>query len=175
MLKSIWNRIRSLKYISMPLFLMRPTTENYEITNERKFWTHEIPSRKNFGPTKYPRENFRTHEIPTKEGWHDGTTLTRPTMARDPRNLANSFRLCKCCFKYCQYHHVKVRKACSFWCCFESPSIKIWMAEKFCQVFFRLPISSQCTLSLPPENIKKPYGFLIFSGARERVHWEKLG
>ena len=38
-----------------------------------KFWTHEIPTRKNVGPTKYPREKmldplnthektFRTHE-----------------------------------------------------------------------------------------------------------------
>ena len=27
---------------------------------------------------------------------------------------------------------------------------------------------SQCTLSLPPENIRKPYGFLMFSGGRER-------
>ena len=23
-----------------------------------------------------------------------------------------------------------------------------------------------------PENIRKPFGFLIFSGGRERVHWE---
>ena len=36
------------------------------------------------------------------------------------------------------------------------------------------PIRSQCTLSfLPHENIRKPYGrFLMFSGGRERVHWE---
>ena len=37
------------------------------------------------------------------------------------------------------------------------------------------PILSQCTLSLPPENIRKPYGFLVFSGGRERVHWERMG
>ena len=53
--KSIWNRIRSLRYISIALFLMRSTTENYE-----------IPTRKNLGPTKYPRENIldprNTHE-----------------------------------------------------------------------------------------------------------------
>ena len=77
MLKSIWNRIRSLRYISMPLFLMRPTTENYEITHERKFWTHKIPTRKNLGPKKHPREKtlntrkihvkkFGIHEIPTR-------------------------------------------------------------------------------------------------------------
>ena len=30
-------------------------------------------------------------------------------------------------------------------------------------------------LSLPPEDIKKPYGFLIISGGRERLHWEQMG
>ena len=37
------------------------------------------------------------------------------------------------------------------------------------------PIRSQCTLSLPPENIKKRQGFLMFSEGRERVHWEQMG
>ena len=50
----------------MPLFLIRPTTENDEITHERKFWTHEIPTRKNLGPAKYPRgktlDPRNTHE-----------------------------------------------------------------------------------------------------------------
>ena len=32
----------------------------------------------------------------------------------------------------------------------------------------------QCTLSLPPENIRKPYGFLTFWRGRERVHWEQM-
>ena len=27
---------------------------------------------------------------------------------------------------------------------------------------------------LPLENIRKPYGFLMFSGVRERVHWERM-
>ena len=36
-------------------------------------------------------------------------------------------------------------------------------------------IRSQCTLSLHPENIRKPLGFLKFSGGRERVHWEQMG
>ena len=30
------------------------------------------------------------------------------------------------------------------------------------------------TLSLPPVN-RKPYGFLMFSGVREKVHWEQMG
>ena len=29
--------------------------------------------------------------------------------------------------------------------------------------------------SPPSENIRKPYGFLMFSGGRERVHWERMG
>ena len=33
-------------------------------------------------------------------------------------------------------------------------------------------INAQYTPSLPPQNIRKPDGFLIFSGGRERVHWE---
>ena len=32
----------------------------------------------------------------------------------------------------------------------------------------------QCTLSLPPENIRKSCGFLLFSGDREKVHWEEM-
>ena len=31
------------------------------------------------------------------------------------------------------------------------------------------------TPSRPPENIGKPYGFLMFSGGRERVYWERTG
>ena len=26
----------------------------------------------------------------------------------------------------------------------------------------------------PHKNIRKPYGFLMFSGGRERVHWERM-
>ena len=37
------------------------------------------------------------------------------------------------------------------------------------------PICSQCTLSVPPENIRKPYGFLMFSGSREGLHWKQMG
>ena len=42
-------------------------------------------------PTKYPRKKFWTHEIPTEARWHDGTKPTRPTIPRDPRNLAHCF------------------------------------------------------------------------------------
>ena len=64
-------------------------------THERKFQSHKIPTTKNFGSTKYPREKildprnthekkFWTHEIPTKARCHDGTKPTRPTIAHDP-------------------------------------------------------------------------------------------
>ena len=36
-------------------------------------------------------------------------------------------------------------------------------------------ISSQNTLSLLPESIRKSHGFLMFAGLRERVHWEQMG
>ena len=29
--------------------------------------------------------------------------------------------------------------------------------------------------SLPPEDIRNPNGFLMFSWVRERVHWERMG
>ena len=105
-----------MRYFSMPLFLMPPTTENYEITHKIKFWTHEIPTRKNLGPMKYPLIKSWTHERPTRKKlepakypreklWnprihkrknfgstkhprrHDDTTLTWPTIARDPCNF----------------------------------------------------------------------------------------
>ena len=37
-----------------------------------------------------------------------------------------------------------------------------------------LTLRSPYTLCLPLENIKKPYGFLIVSGGRERVQWERM-
>ena len=58
----------------MPLFLMRPTAENYEIAHTRE----------DFGPTKYPREKIWD---PRKVRYHDGA---RPAIARDQRNLAHS-------------------------------------------------------------------------------------
>ena len=36
-------------------------------------------------------------------------------------------------------------------------------------------IRSQCTIFLTPENIRKLQGVLMFSGGRERVHWERMG
>ena len=36
-------------------------------THEKKIWTHEILTRKTFGPTKLdPREKIWTHEIPKR-------------------------------------------------------------------------------------------------------------
>ena len=71
----------------MALFLMRPTTENYEITHTRKFWTHKTPTRKNLGPTKYPRQKIFDPRNTDEGTMYDGT---KPTMVRDPQNLAHS-------------------------------------------------------------------------------------
>ena len=43
----------------------------------------------------------------------------------------------------------------------------------FC--IFNLTHLFQCTFSLTTGNIRKPYGFLMFSGGRERVYWERIG
>ena len=50
-------------------------------------------------------------------------------------------------------------------------------ATKFLSEYFWMykPIRSQCTLSLTPENIRQPHGFLMFSGVRERVRWGRMG
>ena len=45
-----------------------------------------------------------------------------------------------------------------------------WVSESYIAWL----ISSQCTLSLPLENIRKHYGFQMISGGRERVHWERM-
>ena len=79
----------------MPLFLMRPTTENYKITHKRKFRTHEISTRKNLEPTKYPREKILdprnthekklwTHKIPTRKYFGPMKYLREKNL--DPRN-----------------------------------------------------------------------------------------
>ena len=36
-------------------------------------------------------------------------------------------------------------------------------------------VFNQDILPLRPENIRRPYGFLMFSGVRERVYWERMG
>ena len=40
-------------------------------------------------------------------------------------------------------------------------------------MFLNFLMALQCTSSLLPENMRELYGFL-FSGARERVHWERM-
>ena len=62
-------------------------------TYEKKFCTHEIPTRKNFRPSKYPREKFGPHQIPTRKNFgptkYPQEKILDPqrhdvTMARDP-------------------------------------------------------------------------------------------
>ena len=60
--------------------------------------------------------------------------------------------------------------------CFPENFTKFFTAGFLQSAFERLfvtfpePIRSQCTVSLHPENIRKPYGFLKFSGGKETVH-----
>ena len=44
-------------------------------------------------------------------------------------------------------------------------SLSLWLTH----LFLVHPFST------PPENIRKSYGFSMFSGVRERVHWEQMG
>ena len=77
-------------------------------TYEKKIRTHDVPTRKSYGPTKYPREKlrdqrsthekkFQSHEIPTRKNsepttarWHDGMGPTRLKLTQDPQNLTHS-------------------------------------------------------------------------------------
>ena len=62
-------------------------------THEKKIWTHEIHTRKNLDPQNTHEKKFWTHEIPTKARCYGGSRPTSPTMARDPRNSAHSFKM----------------------------------------------------------------------------------
>ena len=99
--------LRCIHVFLFPVTLSHETNNwkslNLEISHDQKYWTHEIPTRKNFGPTSYPQEKildprekildprhtheekFWTHKIPTrkkfgptkypreKTWWHNGT------------------------------------------------------------------------------------------------------
>ena len=57
-------------------FLTHIFTRYLQNFHEKKFWTHETPTRKNYGPTK--------------ARWHDDSRSMRATMARDSQNVAHS-------------------------------------------------------------------------------------
>ena len=73
----------------MPLSLMRSATENKEVTHEKKSWTHEIPTKKNWDPRNTQEKVFWAHEITTSKNFgltkyprrHDGAMALNP---RDP-------------------------------------------------------------------------------------------
>ena len=65
--------------------------QTHEAPTRKKVWTHEIPTRKILDPQNTHEKKFWTRKIPTNARWHDGTKPTRPTIKRDPRNLAHSF------------------------------------------------------------------------------------
>ena len=99
-----WGRIRHLLILNPYLYIHEVLTKH----PREKIWTRENTFVKIFWPKKYPSENildprntlekkFWTHDVPTrkifwptKARWQIDTRLTRPMMARDPRNLAHS-------------------------------------------------------------------------------------
>ena len=66
----IWTESGEIRSISSYSVQMRENTGHYP---REKFWTHEIPTRNDFGLTKYPREKLldpkNTHEG-TMARWH---------------------------------------------------------------------------------------------------------
>ena len=82
------NNLKLRNYPREKILNPREKNLNPQNTHEKNFWTHEISTRKTFGPTKYPREKIweprnihekilSNHEIPTKAQWHDGTRPTK--------------------------------------------------------------------------------------------------
>ena len=66
-------------------------------SHKKKFLTHEILTRKNYGPKKYlwerildPKSTLEKKGLDhRKTQWHNKTRPTIPTMGRDPQNLAH--------------------------------------------------------------------------------------
>lgn len=72
--KEFWHARRKCRTNEIPTWKILDSRN----TDEKKFWTREILTRKNFGHMKYPQR-------------HNRAKPTRPKMARDPRNLAYCF------------------------------------------------------------------------------------
>ena len=62
----------------------------HEIHTRKNFRPTKYPQKKILDPRNTHEKKFWTHEIPTKTWWHDGTKPKRPTTARNPRNWAHS-------------------------------------------------------------------------------------
>ena len=90
-----------LKFIESHKVLDPQNIQETQNTHEKVFWTFKIPTRKYFGPTKYPRENIlnplnatriyfgltkyqRENVLDPRQ--HNGTS---PTMAQEPWNLTH--------------------------------------------------------------------------------------
>ena len=75
LLKSIYKRIRGLRCIFLFCFChsfsLSQQLKIFESRNQpqEKKWTHEILTRKNFRPTKYPQEKISDPRIPTRKFW----------------------------------------------------------------------------------------------------------
>ena len=83
-----WNKFRK-EYVVWHVFLFFVFA--HAASNLRSL-NHEINYKKKIYRRNTHEKKFWTHKIPMKVQWHDGTKPTRPTTARDPRNLAHSSR-----------------------------------------------------------------------------------
>ena len=59
--------------------------------------------------------------------------------------------------------------------CFSKGVLNFLMFARIPGNFSCLALSFPSTLSLIRQNIRKPNGFIMFSGDRERVHLEQMG
>ena len=87
--KHKWPHEIPTRKILDPQNIHEKKTWTHEIPSRKKIRTHETPTREYFGPTKYPR-------------WQDGTSSTRPTMARDSQHLAHLGYYMDSCFIFSQ-------------------------------------------------------------------------
>ena len=96
------RNFRNTKYPREKILDPRNTHEEkfctHEILMGKKIWAHEIPTKINFGPTKWQKKKKKdwTQEIttrkifgPQKARWDGGTT---PSMALDWRNSAYPYQ-----------------------------------------------------------------------------------
>ena len=73
MLKSIWNRMHSLRciYVFLVSFTLSHVASNrkslnYKLAHDQKYWTPEIPKKKVLNPQEKYLDPRKTHE---KKGW----------------------------------------------------------------------------------------------------------
>ena len=68
-------------------------------THEKKSWTNEIPTRKNFGPTKYPREKIwdprNTHDKNSRPTKYPQENILDPRNTHEENFQTNEGRMAR--------------------------------------------------------------------------------